>query len=508
MIRVLTASKDTYITNKIIKNSFRATDANVGEAGTLDLFKLYDENIIGGVTGSIELSRLLLKFPLGEIRSMDTNGLIDINDSSFKCFLKLYDVYGGQTTPSNFTAILFPLSQSFSEGSGMDVVNFSDVDATNFITASIANGSAVAWHHPGAQASGSLGTPNIDIITSGTLSLPTGNSAVSLSATQFFETGKEDLLLDVTRIVSGTVSNQLQDHGFLIGFSGSFETNSKSYFVKRFASRNVQVASLRPQLIVKFNDSQIDRHSDFIFNVSSSLYLRNFHHGNLANIVTNAAGATLTGADCMIVKLESGSFKKTYKVSQALQGRHRLTGVYSASFAVSSFESAIYEKANISGSVTFNETWSNSAETITFLSSSITINKEGRRVSNTKNQSNLLITVLNLNDEYRNSDVFNVRVFAEERDRPIRVVKEPFERKSQIFSEMHYRVRDVNDGKIVIDFDKTLNSTRLSTDRDGMFFTFYADSLPRGRVYSFDFLVRRNGNDTVIQDAASKFRIV
>ena len=46
MYRILTASKDTYITNKIIDNSFRASDANVGEAGTLDLFKLYDENKI------------------------------------------------------------------------------------------------------------------------------------------------------------------------------------------------------------------------------------------------------------------------------------------------------------------------------------------------------------------------------------------------------------------------------------------------------------------------------
>ena len=37
MYRILSASKDTYITNKIINKSFRATDSNVGQAGTLDL---------------------------------------------------------------------------------------------------------------------------------------------------------------------------------------------------------------------------------------------------------------------------------------------------------------------------------------------------------------------------------------------------------------------------------------------------------------------------------------
>ena len=43
MIIVCTASSDTYITDKIIDGNFRATDANAGQAATLDLFKLYNE---------------------------------------------------------------------------------------------------------------------------------------------------------------------------------------------------------------------------------------------------------------------------------------------------------------------------------------------------------------------------------------------------------------------------------------------------------------------------------
>ena len=107
MQRILTASKDTYITNKIVNNSIRATDANVGSAGSLDLFKLYDENTISGETEPIELSRILIKFPIEEITTMDNAGIIDVNDDSFKCVLKLHDVYGGQTTPSNFKTINF-----------------------------------------------------------------------------------------------------------------------------------------------------------------------------------------------------------------------------------------------------------------------------------------------------------------------------------------------------------------------------------------------------------------
>jgi hypothetical protein len=124
MHRILSASKDSYITNKIINNSFRATDANVGSAGTLDLFKLYNENTISGEDTPVELSRLLIKFPINEIRTMDSQGDIDINDSSFKCEVKLHDVYGGQTTPSNFKIILFTLAQKFDEGKGMDVFKY------------------------------------------------------------------------------------------------------------------------------------------------------------------------------------------------------------------------------------------------------------------------------------------------------------------------------------------------------------------------------------------------
>ena len=74
MFRILKPKKDTYITNRIINNKFRAIDANVGQAGTLDLFKLYNESSIASGTSvsslnmgtlsasnPIELSRLLIK---------------------------------------------------------------------------------------------------------------------------------------------------------------------------------------------------------------------------------------------------------------------------------------------------------------------------------------------------------------------------------------------------------------------------------------------------------------
>ena len=78
MYRILSASKDAYITNKIINNVYRATDANIGQSGTLDLFKLYNESTLPNTSDiQTEISRILIKFNISEITSMSNSGKID-----------------------------------------------------------------------------------------------------------------------------------------------------------------------------------------------------------------------------------------------------------------------------------------------------------------------------------------------------------------------------------------------------------------------------------------------
>ena len=54
--------------------------------------------------------------------------------------------------------------------------------------------------------------------------------------------------------------------------------------------------------------------------------------------------------------------------------------------------------------------------------------------------------------------------------------KLPIEKKSQVYHQMYYRVRDFKSGDTIIDFDTSDKSTRLSTDSSGMYFEFYIDS--------------------------------
>ena len=129
MFYIITASADTYITNKILQNKFRATDANVGRAGTLDLFKLFEESRFTEsgtvVTGSVrELTRILLKFDYSNIVPLTSRSL-DINSDSFKAELRLSEVKTGTPVPRNFNVIANPLAIAFAEGSGRSTSQFS-----------------------------------------------------------------------------------------------------------------------------------------------------------------------------------------------------------------------------------------------------------------------------------------------------------------------------------------------------------------------------------------------
>jgi hypothetical protein len=508
MYRILTASKDTYITNKIINNNFRAVDANVGNAGTLDLFKLYAESTSGSDNKPTELSRVLIKFDLDPIRNL-TGSTVDIAHSTFKCFLNLTDVYGGQTTPSNFKLIVFPLANSFDEGTGRDIISFEDLGSSNWVTASTTESSVSAWFATGANYEGLLGSNNIDIIGSGTV----GSGLELLWKSQTFEKGSENLSIDVTKIVSATIAGAIPDHGFRISFSGSQETDKRTRFVKRFASRHATTVENRPKIVFYYNDSIQDHHESFFFNLTGSLFLNNFHRGAPENILSGSSATGVSGNNCIVVRLVSGTdeqgtyFSKSITGSQHKVGDNFITGVYSATFAISEFASGTLRNEIINAaSATFKTYWGSTDYTVGYHTSSLVINNVNR-TSFSNAPSKLFINITNLVARYNQSQKVRLRVFVENFGREVTFTKTPLESKSEIYNEMYYRVRDAINGKVVIPFETTYNSTLLSTDSDGMYFDFYMDALPTGRTYVFDFLIKDFNSDRIFSDVGSKFRI-
>src|SRR5579885_824189 len=291
MFKVLYALKDAYVQNRVVNGTFQVS-GNVGQAGSLDLFKLYGyTSTMSGstVTPNVELSRLLIHFDLQPLRDMVAAGQVDPGNASFSCRLHLYDVYGGQPTPDNFTVTVNPLSASFDEGHGKDVVYYSDYDVCNWFSSSLASGS---WIGPGCSTGG-VSPSSADYFT-------------NYQAQQTFVKGTEDLDVDITQIVSATLAGLIPDAGFRIAFAPSLESDSHSYFVKRFASKQAYNAEKHPKLFVRFDSSIQDDTQNFFLDSPSYLFLYNYVLGAaLGNLMS--ASMPVTGRNSLLLTLQ-GTF--------------------------------------------------------------------------------------------------------------------------------------------------------------------------------------------------------
>src|SRR5579871_6577687 len=287
MFKVLSAIKDAYVQNRVV-NGLTQVSGNVGMAGSLDLFKLYGytSTLVGSSSvPNVELSRVLVQFDLQPLRNMVAAGQVDLNNASFSCRLHLFDVYGGQPCPSNFTVVVNPLSASFDEGNGRDVVYYSDFDVCNWFTSSLASGS---WLGPGCSTGG-VSPAAADYFTNYTVQ-------------QTFVKGTEDLDVDITQIVSATLAGHLPDAGLRIAFVSTVENDTHSYFVKRFGSRQAYNVEKRPMLFVRFDDSVQDDTQNFYLDSPSYLFFYNYVRGAaLGNLMSGSS--QVTGSNCLALTL-------------------------------------------------------------------------------------------------------------------------------------------------------------------------------------------------------------
>ena len=503
MYRIIQADKDAYITNKIISNTLRATDSNTGQAGTIDIFKLYDESTFSGETSPIEISRGLLHFDLSDLSSSMTLGEFDINSNDFTCSLYLHDVFGGQTTPTNFSLVVYPLSKSFDEGKGRDVVRFEDIDVTNFITASV-SGTVVTWSASGANAGGLLGSNDIDIITSGNLN--DGKGIVNFSSVQSFSTGQEDLNVNVTKIVSGVLAGLIPNSGFRVSFISDQESDTKSRFVKRFASRNTTNTAKRPKLIVTYNDVISDKTQIFEFNTTGSIFLNSFSRGVASNLVSGSSLTQLVGDNCVVVKLQSGSITKVFSGSQYKIGNIPITGIYKSSFLVNSFDSNIraYLTGTSATGLEFGVKWLSPDQTVQFATGALSI--DGRETTYfQQNPERYFVNITNMRSTYKTTEKFRFRLFIENFTKNVITVKTPLENTGVIVDSCYYRVRDFESDDVIIPFH--VPGTQTSNDSTSHYFDLYMSALPKGRTYTFDFKIVNKGQEIIINDVAAKFRV-
>jgi hypothetical protein len=496
MFVIVTASADTYITDKLI-DSIRVVSGNVGRASTLDIFKLYDEST--AVTGAIEISRALLDFDYSRLRSLSSSSL---SLNNFKAYLKMTSVSTGQPVPSNFTLSLFPLARDFNEGLGRDIVSFADVDQANFLSSS----TETSWFVTGATKGGLLGSNDVDYYTSGNFGSAAGLH--SFEKKQTFEVGNEDLKIDVTEFVSASIVGLLPRSSFRLSFTGSQETDGVTRFVKRFASRHVKNSLARPRIEVFFDDSRVDDRTFATFDVSGTLYISNYVRGARSNLVSGSSLAKIEGANCLLLRLSTGSYSQYFTGSQDLASQY-VTGAYFSPFVIRSNDSSVVsgsvklsDHVLASGSVTFDEVWSSLDRTVIFRSGSLKVSKNDAQ-GNIYREGHLTVRCSGPADSPPDTRVL-VRckffdLLTDERAVKYSIIRSP----DPVVG--HYRIVDLHSGQVYIDFDET--GTKLSLDDQGNFFEFYSDSVPYGRPVKFEFRVDHYGLRRFIMDPGYTFSL-
>ena len=501
MYIITTASADTYITNKIIDGS-RVEDANVGRAGTLDLFKLYNETISGSTGNHTELSRLLIKFDLSRAVSLSSSSL-NVSSNTFGALLRLKQVSTNLPAPQNFTVSIFPLAKSFDEGYGRDVASFTDIDACNYVSSSLNS----LWNISGAYASGAVGDSNIDFYASG--NLLDGQGLRNLEKKQIFIDGNEDLLVDVTEILSATISNVIPNHGFILSFTSSQEEDQTTRFVKRFASRHVTQEHLRPRLELFSNNSIFDAHSNSFFDSSGSLYLRNFVGSSQLNLLS--ASSAITGNSCLRIVLSTGSYTKVISASQESVGNNYVVGSYSGSFYISAQDTSVVsgtvtlsDHIASTGSVAFTEKWQSIDGSVTFHTTALTCSLPTRSVVDEYSRQ-LIVRATNAQHTYKLASSYKIKLFCYDPNYEPSATKVQKSTKS-LYPEIYYSVKDI-EGNVYVPFQRTKNGTRVSNGSDNLFFDLHTDGLPQGKILTFDYLVIDRGVEHIIEDKNVKFKV-
>ena len=492
-VRRFKATKDNTITNAFKENlTTRGTGSNMGEADILEIFSIYGQ----ASTSSGELSRVLIEFDIASLSASRDDGNIP-DSGSVDFYLRMYNAEHSSTTPTNFTLTIAAISQSWNEGIGLDMENYSDVDpsGSNWISASF-NEKWLDYH--GVVQGGSFHTSSIE---------------GAHTSSQFFETGVEDLEVDVTEHIEEWLNNKTGSYGFGVFLASDLEQTNASYYTKKFFARDSQFILKRPVIEARWNSARTDDTSNFYLSSSrapaadnlNSLYLYNYVRGQLQDIpglgtdnkiyvsVYSGSNSAPTGAK---ITLPVGGGVVTNN-HHNVTGSKISTGVYSASFAYTS--SAITEIYSV---------W-HSASIEYLTASAITVNTFATQTPYPIN--NYKVSMPNLRAEYAADDVVNLRVFTQDKNYQANIFTiASTEVPPSIIEKMYYKISRVVDEEVIVNYGTgsgNASYSQLSYDASGSYFDFDMSVLEPDFSYEISYLVYEAGNYSELKDRFN-FRVI
>ena len=513
-----TASADNTITNAFDASSIsRGTGSNMGASDILEVFSIYGN----ATTSSVELSRVLIQFPIDKIKAdRDLGVLPAAGKPTFK--LKLYNVPHYQTTPRNFVLQVSAVSASWQEGEGLDMEDYKDIlssniEGSNWLTSS----KGAYWSKSG------------------------GDYHDSPVFTQTFNTGLEDLDIDVSTLVeqwittetdgtTGAPNSGKKNYGFGIRLTNAYEGyfsgstaatqsgsvnihnitgSTRSYYTKKFFARGTEFFFKQPVIEAQFDDSIKDNRGNFYLSsslltkteVMNNLYFYNYYRGKLRDI----AGKT-TALPQLRLYYSSGSKPEGERrgfLNSSLSTVHHVTasrvstGIYKATIAASS--------SIISTTYPYLvDVWSYLGEEV--LTGSV-ITPIKYRPSNYQENNDYVLSMPGLKKEYNKRDNIRFRLYARQKNWSPNIynVAKNKPQNLTLVSSSYRVIRVVDDLEITSHGYSSPKYSLLSHDVSGNFFNFKMNLLEPGYQYGFKFSVYDDySNSFVEQPYFFKFRVV
>ena len=499
-----TASADTTITNAYRANLVtRGTGSNMGYADSLEVFSIYGQE--SGSNGQAqELSRILIKFPISSITADRAAGTIPAS-GSVSFYLRMFNARTPFTLPQGFNLVVAPVSQSWAEGTGLDMDEYKDLGYTNWLSAS----STTGWSSIGG-----------DYLTA-------SNYNIS------FPQGYEDIDLDVSEIVERWIAtpNEFDNYGFGIhltasqeayfsssvgGDSGSVIQNivgaKQSYYTKKFFARSTEFFFKRPHIEVRWDSRVEDDRENFFYSSSlapaadnlNDLYLYNYIRGQLVNIPRVGTNNLLVSFYSSSLGLPTGS-----KISLPVGGDVVAAGDFNATASYSSTGLYLCQTALTAAStrlLAIHDVWHSGG--VQYFTGSFF--PELMPTYDSAPTFDRITSCKNLKKKYSRLDKARFRFFVRAKNwSPTLYTISTANNPTDIITSASFSIRRVVDNHAAISYGTGSDkSTYLSYDKEGNYFDLDASMLESGYMYEIRLSYYNNSiGDWQEQPQRFKFRV-
>ncbi len=439
-------TKDNTIYNCII-NGVNLSSSNAGSSEIVELLHLTSSLSNRGN------SRILLNCDISEVSSSIASGEIT-GTVQYKLFMK--SAPHAETVPYGFDVEVAPLSRSFLEGRGL----------SNFDEGLKDKNMPSNWRQ--SDQTNNWTTPGGDFYTT-----------ANLTASQYFETGFEDLNIDISNIVGNWLTGGLANYGLVVKFSNAIEASTSDFYVKKFFSRNAHAPERTPRLNVLWSDVlQDDRGNISYGGITGSLFYYRFINGaplNLSPLYVNI----LNSSSAVVQTLTASAFSN---------GIHHISGV---------------NLSPTSSTQIFRDVWFSS--TTQYFTGNIV--PEYNTGSQFYNYDNVVVNLPNLK-VYRPGEKTIIRVFAREKDyRPALQTHASTNPDPIFMKNAYYQIINSETEEVLVDFSTgSLKYSKLSYDENGNYFKFWSSALKPEYLYKIKILSDFN-NQMFVFDNSFTFKI-